>query len=245
MKILEDAWLAQFLSPRAYRVVPSNDGHTTSRKNLCTQPGFYYAKVDTARLDHLNSLAAAGFQVVDVNLTFERQPAGEACPRPAPSDLSIRPPQPADHEALLAIAASCFKYSRFHLDPWIPQATADAIKRSWVENYLLGRRGESLWVAERAGRPVAFLCLLAAPGESGTVRIIDLVGVAPAYQGQGVGRSLVDFFITSSYPAYQLLRVGTQVANIPSVRLYETCGFRLAASTYVLHAHIATGGTAS
>jgi ribosomal protein S18 acetylase RimI-like enzyme len=31
--------------------------------------------------------------------------------------------------------------------------------------------------------------------------------------------------------------VGTQAANIPSVRLYESLGFRLRSSQYVLHHH--------
>ena len=35
------------------------------------------------------------------------------------------------------------------------------------------------------------------------------------------------------------LRVGTQVANVPSLRLYENCGFRVAESAYVLHGHLA------
>jgi RimJ/RimL family protein N-acetyltransferase len=33
------------------------------------------------------------------------------------------------------------------------------------------------------------------------------------------------------------LDVGTQVANLPSVRCYERLGFRLSSSSYVLHLH--------
>ena len=33
------------------------------------------------------------------------------------------------------------------------------------------------------------------------------------------------------------LRVGTQAANVPSVRLYEPLGFSLASAAYVLHLH--------
>jgi hypothetical protein len=38
------------------------------------------------------------------------------------------------------------------------------------------------------------------------------------------------------------MRVGTQIANIPSLRLYERLGFTMAESAYVLHAH--RGGAA-
>jgi hypothetical protein len=37
------------------------------------------------------------------------------------------------------------------------------------------------------------------------------------------------------------LLVGTQVANIPSVRLYERMGFSLSSSQYVLHLHVEKG----
>ena len=33
------------------------------------------------------------------------------------------------------------------------------------------------------------------------------------------------------------LRVGTQAANTPSVRLYESLGFRLSQAQFVLHHH--------
>jgi hypothetical protein len=35
-----------------------------------------------------------------------------------------------------------------------------------------------------------------------------------------------------------LLRAGTQVAKITSMRLYETCGFRMAGTLYVPHARV-------
>jgi len=47
----------------------------------------------------------------------------------------------------------------------------------------------------------------------------------------------MSWFIQDSEKGYTTLRVGTQVANIPSTRLYEKAGFRLRASHYVLHAH--------
>ena len=37
------------------------------------------------------------------------------------------------------------------------------------------------------------------------------------------------------------LIVGTQVANVPSVQLYESLGFRLKSSQYVLHMHVREG----
>jgi hypothetical protein len=36
--------------------------------------------------------------------------------------------------------------------------------------------------------------------------------------------------------------VGTQAANIPSLRLYESFGFRVCETAYVLHAHVGGKG---
>ena len=38
-------------------------------------------------------------------------------------------------------------------------------------------------------------------------------------------------------PGPKTVRVGTQIANIPSLRLYESLGFRIADTHYVLHYH--------
>jgi ribosomal protein S18 acetylase RimI-like enzyme len=67
------------------------------------------------------------------------------------------------------------------------------------------------------------------------------MGVDRPEQGQGAGHRLVETFIGESAGGCDRLRVGTQLANIPSIRLYEKCGFRLAASEYVLHAHVREG----
>ena len=96
-------------------------------------------------------------------------------------------------------------------------------------------------VAEWDGVPVGFLAVLAAEVKGCSCRVIDLIGVSNSHQGRGGGRELVDYFRQLYAGKCDLLRVGTQVANIPSARLYERCGFRLAESAYVLHAHVKDG----
>jgi GNAT superfamily N-acetyltransferase len=71
--------------------------------------------------------------------------------------------------------------------------------------------------------------------------VIDLMGVDRAAQRQGIGGSLVREFIRLAEGRCQVLSVGTQVANEPSMRLYAECGFRPARAAYVLHAHLRDG----
>ena len=82
--------------------------------------------------------------------------------------------------------------------------------------------------------------LAALKSHDGAQAIIDLVGVHPDAQRQGVGRTMIVRF-AEHYRDVNELIVGTQVANVPSVQLYESLGFRLKSSQYVLHMHVREG----
>jgi GNAT superfamily N-acetyltransferase len=155
--------------------------------------------------------------------------------------VMIQDIEPIYYDTVLDIAGSCFVYSRFHLDPAIPDRLAHAVKRAWVQSYIEGNRGERLLVALLDGQPAGFLAVLQTTVQGEPCRVIDLIGVHHRYQGKGVGKALVAFLIKESGGRYSALRVGTQVANIPSLRLYESLGFRLQDATYVLHAHVGEG----
>lgn len=244
-----DCWLTGIFGHDVFRVTVAGDASPDSVMVTMTEsmenrssgaPAFYYAKVPTERVEHSRALTSAGFHIVDTSVTFDRTPA--AMPDDgAGNPVRIRDVRQEDREEVLEIAGTCFIYSRFHLDPNVPGVVADGIKREWINSYLLGRRGEPLIVADVQGRPAGFLAMMATSMNGQKVRVIDLVGVDRAKQGCGVGKSLVEFFIHDSMGRFDRLMVGTQAANIPSVRLYEGCGFRLARSAYVLHAHVADG----
>jgi GNAT superfamily N-acetyltransferase len=143
---------------------------------------------------------------------------------------------------VLEIARSSFRFSRFHLDPLIPLESAHQIKHDWILNYLLRKRGEHLWVASVAGRPAGFLAVIAGNDAGRRYRAIDLIGVAPAYQGQGIGQALVAYFIDTYRDHSDFLLVGTQIANLPSIHLYQKLGFSLVKSAYVMHLHLPQPG---
>lgn len=200
---------------------------------------FYYVKLPADRAGALRALGEVGFYVVDVNVTFEREADAQASADPrsqgASPRVKVRDIQPAEHEAVLKIASTCFVYSRFHLDPEIPDELAHRVKRAWVESYLEKKRGDRLLVGLLDGRPAGFLAELATEARC---CVIDLIGVDKACQGKGVGRALVSSFIRENGDG-GALRVGTQIANAPSIRLYESLGFRAREAAYVLHAHVA------
>jgi ribosomal protein S18 acetylase RimI-like enzyme len=214
-----DDWLSDVLGFDAYSVTPvsARAAHVPGR-------ALFTCRVPADDIATVGALTDDGFHVVDVNVTLERA-GGDGL-----GDDSVAPATPAQHEALLDVAGSCFRYSRFHLDRVIPRELADRVKREWLRSYVEGRRGIELLSAGSDG----FLAVLEAPDGA---RVIDLVGVAAGAQGRGIGEALVSEFARRHGDGGRTLRVGTQAANVPSLRLYEKLGFRVASATYVLHRH--------
>jgi ribosomal protein S18 acetylase RimI-like enzyme len=196
------------------------------------ESGLYYTRVDAADTHALHRLCGRGYRVVDVTVMLARHGEGGALSR---GTVPVAPLGDGQGEAVLAIAGRCFEYSRFHRDPLIAIANAHRVKREWIRSYVEGRRGIELLVATQSDGPVGFLAVLEA---SDGARVIDLVGVAPEAQRRGVGESLVATFVEVHGAGGRELRVGTQVGNIPSLRLYEKLGFRVVSAAYVLHRHV-------
>ena len=157
-------------------------------------------------------LAEAGFRPIERLVTFERAIEGVR----VAADLAGA----ADAEDCAAIGATVFTHDRFHADPNIPDGVADEIKRRWVLNGVRGRADAPI-VVRADGRIVGFnLCL-----RRGDVAVIDLIGVARAHQGKGLGRRLVEAALGHYAGSYAKMRVGTQDTNLASVALYERAGF--------------------
>lgn len=240
MSITEDAWLSSVMERPVFRVDAREAGAAASvREHVKGRSGYYFAKVDTADVKTTKELLQAGFFVADVNVTFAVAPADVVfAPSPTVDVGALPTGATTTKEEVLAVAHDSFRFTRFHLDPLVSKGTADLVKKEWVRNYAEGKRGDHLFVATAGGRAVGFLAAL--KSHDGTTAIIDLIGVHATAQRQGVGRTMITRFAEHYRDTKELL-VGTQVANIPSVKLYESMGFRLKSSQYVLHLHVRDG----
>lgn len=258
MKIGEDRFLADIFGFAVFKVevspgemLPEDLEQATVsilRPHLAQQKrAFYYSKVDTDRIEVVRPLSAAGFYPVDVNVTFGigTESGKNPLARQKTSGFKIGAVEGGQQEAALEIARTAFAYSRFHLDPLVPKATADRIKHDWILNYLKKKRGEHLWIASVAGRPAGFLAVLASTDRGKEVRTIDLIGVSRDYRRQGIGLALTQFFINHYWDQCHYLQVGTQIANLPSLGLYQKAGFQVAKTAYVMHLHVQDGSPIS
>jgi GNAT superfamily N-acetyltransferase len=220
-----DAWLAEVMRRQVFRVQGSGEVSAVADHITGQASAFYFSKVAVDRIADVQALGSLGFTVVDTNVTFELTRE-----LPVPS-LDVGEIRPGEENAVLAIAGSAFRYSRFHLDPQIDLDLAHLVKREWIANYVKRLRGEPLLVVRDADRPIGFL----APIMAHDTAVIDLVAVATDSHGKGAGSALVAAF-ANRYRGMPRI-VGTQVANVPSIRLYTKLGFALAKSAYVLHLH--------
>ncbi|MBA3502580.1 MAG: GNAT family N-acetyltransferase [Myxococcota bacterium] len=221
----EDAWLGEVMRRKVFRVEGSGDA-AEFRRHLTANNGFHFAKIPTDRVADLSTLGRVGMFVVDTNVNFELTREIEHA-----TSLDVGEIREGEADAVLEIAGSAFRYSRFHLDPAVGLELANHVKREWIRNYVLRKRGDTLLVARDGGVPIGFLAPIVAHGTA----VIDLVAVATAAHGRGAGSALCAAF-ANRYRGMPRI-VGTQVANVPSIRLYTKLGFQLAKSSYVLHLH--------
>jgi GNAT superfamily N-acetyltransferase len=217
-----DAWLSDRIGKPAWRLAGAG-------AVLPEGPAFIDARVDAGDIAGLLALQAAGFAVIDVNVQLVRN-AGSLPPPPPGTRFAER----EDEEGVRAIAAEAFVYDRFHRDPQICHAAASRIKADWAGNFFAGGRGEWMVVAGLPSKPEGFLQLLRGPGDD---LVIDLIATSASVRGKGLARGMIAFAARECLGRPGRLRVGTQIANVPSLALYELLGFRVASASYVLHLH--------
>jgi len=163
-------------------------------------------------------LSAAGFRKIETLVTFEAA-FGDLPDKSGLPGVEIRDAGIGDIEACRALAVAVLRQNRFHTDPEIPDAAADAMRAAWIENAIRGR-ADRVIIAGREGTILGFNAVT----RHGDALVIDLIAVAAEAQGTGVGRTLVT--VMKQGDSGRRIRVGTQAANTVSLAFYKSLGFR-------------------
>lgn len=231
-RLIADAWLTEKLGKPAFHLVGDLGGgqfQTELRPQLRGRL-FVDAKVAVDDAAAASVVQTLGFALIDTNLRFIlRRTAAPAWD--GKTDVGFATPDMA--QTVGRIAENAFTHDRFHRDPAVGANVARRLKGDWARNFFAGKRGDWMVVAREHGVPTGFLQLLRGPQDA---LIIDLIAVADPHRRSGRAGAMIAF-AAAHCPAAGSLVVGTQLANLASVRLYEGLGFRLDAAEHVFHHH--------
>jgi len=232
---IEDLWLAEQFGRPCFRLDTGHGIGDVSPPPTEAPAWFAYARLAVGEVAVARTLAHAGFYLVDTPIILERR--GIDRHDELPHDPRVRLAEPGDADRVATIARDGFAYSRFHADPEIPDGVANRVKAAWAENYFNGGRGDALIVAETEGGVQGFLLLLDSKTDT---PVIDLVAVGGEARNQGLGRAMLNF-VPRVCPNATTIRVGTQLANVPSVQMYQACGYLVVGSAHLFHWHAGPG----
>jgi len=235
VSVKEDNWLSSFLDKQSFVVTDSDfffrnhrlDDTIKSWKHyVSSHPSFTYCKVDTGSIDLITEAENLGFRLIDTNiLLVNNNPIFNQN-----LDNEIQFATSEDKDSVMELAEKSFIYSRFHLDPKIDNSIANKIKANWAGNYFNKKRGDFMIVTKINSRIIGFLQVI----KENEGYIIDLIAVDTSFRKMGVAKRMLDF-ANKMIPGINYVKVGTQIANVPSLRVYNSLGFKIKCSHYVFH----------
>lgn len=164
---------------------------------------------------------------------YERRFSGLAEPNPQRFRIvSVRGQAPS--AALYALSREAGHLSRYRLDERLPRKVFESLYDTWLARSLSGVMADEVLVAlGDAPEPLGFVSAKLVDGQTGR---IGLIATASAARGAGVGRSLLEaVHVWAGHSGVDLIQVSTQTENATACRLYERCGYGIAAEGHHYH----------
>lgn len=241
--IINDEWLGRIIRKNSYVLKVNRTFITKSREKNSEEsqwlalihkvPCFAFTKILPSDVEYIEFVENIGFRLIDTNVSFVKPVESGVFDQVEDGRLQIRFAGPKDGERTVDLARRSFIYSRFHLDRRYSRELANEVKAQWVASYFEGKRGDKMAIATTGDEVIGFLQLIQNEPDSFT---IDLIAVDGKYKRMGIARGLIRF-AESHYSRSKIVRVGTQLANMPSIKLYQKMGFSMDAAQYVFHYH--------
>lgn len=130
------------------------------------------------------------------------------------------------------LAVQAGQYSRFKVDPGIPEEKFADMYKLWMRKSLSGEMADGVLVARLSGKIVG-MTTVAQKDNSGD---IGLIVVGKDARGRGLGFQLVSAAQQwARQRRLQYARVVTQARNGAACKLYEKCGYRLSRLEHLYH----------
>lgn len=166
-----------------------------------------------------------GFHFVDIRLTYEMSidPDSYVHNLTQIDDLQIRESCPKDIPVLSKIAQTSYMHSRYYFDRHFSTEHCQRFYRDWIVKSTKGKFDDIVFVTLIHDQVAGFISCQKTTPNMGK---IGLVGISQDFQGQGLGRHLVqkaiEWFRKENLP---FVEVVTQGRNLNAQKLYQSCGF--------------------
>lgn len=194
-----------------------------------------FARIMLSDMPTIQSLELEGAILTDILLTFHIDLKRDVLPTRSSSVVEIVKADERDEQVLMEMASNIFKTDHFHIDYHLSTSKCNQLYAKWIQSCLKGL-ADTVLVAIKDGKSIGFItCKLGSIFNSYNYGIIDLVGVKKEYEGKGVGSMLITGALKWFSNQTESVYVGTQVTNIPAIRLYNKAGFRQILSEATLH----------
>jgi GNAT superfamily N-acetyltransferase len=204
-------------------------GELLHRLVACVKPVAYdqvLRRVPTTNRAEIWALERAGFELMDVGLTFGRDLPGGVS-RSTSDDLTVRLSADDDIRQIVDEMLDHPWGSRYETDAAYSPAMVKRLRATWLWNSHRGRAA-AVFIGEIEGRPAGYVtCLLHDRSRCGE---IELVGTLPAFRGRRVASRIIEHALAWFSTQSDRVTVRTQATNFAAAALYEKSGFTLASS---------------
>lgn len=176
--------------------------------------GLMWLLIPSDRPEEAQEAEGRGWRFMDVRVELER-------PTVAMSG-GLEPHRDGDVEALVQIARTSHRITRFYADPTLDDERCDDLYEHWIRNSCAGW-ADSVIVTRTGGLPAGYITVHV----DGDASSIGLIAVDLDRRRAGMGFALVQNAVGAAHAAgASRMSVVTQGRNVAAQRLFQKCGFR-------------------
>jgi dTDP-4-amino-4,6-dideoxy-D-galactose acyltransferase len=135
------------------------------------------------------------------------------------------------NKKLIDLAIESGIYSRFNVDPKIGRKKFEELYTRWIIKSVSKEIADDVLVYKIGGEIAGFVTV----GQKNGRADIGIIAVDKSYRGKGIGKTLMKTAENFYFDKLKLIQVVTQGHNLPAIKLYEGCEFKIEKVEFLYH----------
>jgi ribosomal protein S18 acetylase RimI-like enzyme len=222
-----DGWLSAVLKKKVFFILNPRIKNIKYPKKI----DFAYVKINNKKNKIINFFKKNKFILINSNITFSK--SIKTANKNNNDKIIFMNAKKKDQKILEYISSNNLIESRFSIDKNFQKREAALIKKKWIQNFFLGKRGDALHVIKIKEKIIGFVLLI----YKKKLLIIDLIAIKKKFQSKGYGTNLIKYINSYYINDFNKIIVGTQSNNFLSNNFYKKLGFKKIKEELVLHKH--------